>query len=77
MQRAYGDHVIYLMGGALLRESVLVSACQALRAGIAGATTASGNVTPSVKHLLDKSTPAGAKRLAAIRLNLRCRTCQR
>lgn len=47
MQRAYGDHVIYLIGGALLRESELVGACHALRAGIAAATTASGNFTPA------------------------------
>ncbi|KWV56743.1 transcriptional regulator [Rhizobium altiplani] len=35
MQQVYGNHVIYLIGGALLRESDLASACRALRARIA------------------------------------------
>jgi ribulose-bisphosphate carboxylase large chain len=39
--------VIYLIGGALLREREMVAACQALRAGIAGAATASGSGTPA------------------------------
>ncbi|MDM9624050.1 RuBisCO large subunit C-terminal-like domain-containing protein [Rhizobium sp. S96] len=37
MQRAYGEHVIYLIGGALLRENDLVVACQTLRTAIAEA----------------------------------------
>ncbi|MDE1991154.1 MAG: transcriptional regulator [Rhizobiaceae bacterium] len=42
MQSAYGDHVIYLVGGALLREDDLVAASQKLRAAIADVTAKSG-----------------------------------
>ncbi len=45
MRRAYRDNVIYLIGGALLRENDLVAACHTLRARIAGESTASGDVT--------------------------------
>ncbi|WP_018900948.1 RuBisCO large subunit C-terminal-like domain-containing protein [Rhizobium sp. 2MFCol3.1] len=38
MQRAYGEHVIYLIGGALLREIDLIAACETLRAGIGAST---------------------------------------
>jgi ribulose-bisphosphate carboxylase large chain len=47
MWNAYGDHVIYLIGGALLREPELITACQALRAGIAGAATGAGKRRPT------------------------------